>query len=127
LFTSSTTFFFGYSALQNNRNLGRRIASDLEIKLRGFERQRGEGVLQAWPEARVLTSTIDSITGKLAQMWRVHYVAEALVDVPTQEHQLSELSSPAEARLPEADYVFWATKAADATNSVLKKNRFAPA
>lgn len=93
-------------------NVGRvcKVSKDLEVKLKGFERQRSEGSLPAWPEARVLTNTIDPGTGKLVQMWQVHYVAQALQDFPMQEHQLSVFSSPAEVRLPEADYVFWATK-----------------
>ena len=93
------------------------ISKDLAIKLTGFQGARGESTLPPWPQARVLTNTIDSATGKLVQMWQVHYVGQALQNVPLQEHQLPVFSSPAELKLPEADYVFWATKTGNGSAS----------
>ena len=92
------------------------VANDLKTKLHGFESaRRGATTFLRWPEARVLVNTFGAITQKPVPMLRIHYVAQALQNDPGQVKQFPGLSSPAELRLPEADYVFWVTKDGDAS------------
>ena len=42
-------------------------------------------------------------------MLRIHYVPVALEGLAEQEKTFHGLSSPAERKLPEGDYVFWVT------------------
>jgi hypothetical protein len=93
-----------------------KIAQDLSIKQKGFEMTRAsDSGFLSWPQVKILASTVDPATGRLVQLWTIHWAAEQLQDDPEQDHQLSVLTSTAQLQLPEADYVFWATKGASAS------------
>lgn len=89
------------------------VAKDLETKRLGFNEIKSDTpVLLRWPEALVVVNTYDSATHSPVSRLKVHYALEALQGVPDRDHVFSQHGSPAESplALPEADYVFWATK-----------------
>jgi hypothetical protein len=94
-----------------------KIAGDLSIKNKGFEAPRALGSgFPSWPQVTIMATTIDSATGKPVQLWTIHWAAEQLQDDPEQDHPLSVMTSSVQILLPEADYVFWATKGSAVSN-----------
>jgi hypothetical protein len=93
------------------------ITGDLSIKNKGFEAARSLGSgFPSWPQVSIMATTVDAATGTPVQLWTIHWAAEQLQDDPEQDHQLNVITSSVQILLPEADYVFWATKGAAVSN-----------
>jgi hypothetical protein len=93
------------------------LASDLKVKREHFSgtRDATSDTLVPWPMVKVVVNTKDATTGSLVKLLTVHYVAVALQKSAYRIHEFAQLSSPSEQLLPEADYLFWATKGQDPT------------
>jgi hypothetical protein len=88
------------------------VANDLQLKSERFLDARGstQTTLSPWPMVRVIVNTKDAISGKPVSLLTIHCVPVALEGNVSQSQEFDGLSSPSERLLPEADYVFWATK-----------------
>lgn len=95
------------------------VAKDLQLKSERFLDARGSvhTKLSPWPMVKVIVNTKDAGNGKPVSLLTIHYVAVALEGNASQTQEFDRLSSPSERLLPEADYVFWATKGQE--NAVL--------
>jgi len=92
------------------------VAADLDLKRRGFESRRdaSSSSTSRWPQVRVLIRTFDA-SGTPKPMLRIHWVPQALEHLPGRDQQFPQLSTPSEYMLPEADYIFYATRQDDPT------------
>jgi hypothetical protein len=101
-----------HSVTQSDSNLICSIARDLAIKNGGMDITRGrDSYLARPPLAHVVVNTYyEAATRKPAPLLRIYYVPEALQTEMTEVKRFSTLTSPAQAIIPEADYVFWAMK-----------------
>jgi hypothetical protein len=88
------------------------LAKDLQLKRERFPDARGStsGNLLPWPMVRVIVNTRDAVSGNPVRLLTVHCVPVALERSAYHGQEFASLSSPSEQLLPEADYVFWATK-----------------
>jgi hypothetical protein len=88
------------------------LAKDLQLKRERFPDTRGStsGTFVPWPMVRVVVNTRDAVSGNPVRLLTIHSVPVALERSAYRGQEFANLSSPSEQLLPEADYVFWATK-----------------
>lgn len=83
------------------------IEKDVKLKGRAFSEVAAGDAPDAPPDVLVTVKTLRA--GNPVPNLRIYYVAEALKDNESEVHPFGVLSSPANKKLPEADYCFWAS------------------
>jgi hypothetical protein len=84
------------------------IQKDIKIKETHFVQVAAGEPPDAWPKVKIVVRTIKQ--GKPVSGLRVYYVPEALKTRADQVRPFDTLSSPCERKMPEADYIIWASK-----------------